>query len=66
MQMIYLLHATFDEALMKRLRRAIEGTLGAGPAPAEPKAPANDNTTSFEVDVTEEDLAHDLEFGRAA
>lgn len=66
MQMIYLLHATFDEALMKRLRRAIEGTLAAGPASAAPKAPANDNTASFEIDLTEDDLAHDLDFGRAA
>lgn len=65
MQMIYLLHSTFDEALMRRLRRTLDRGLRGVTDRAEALT-ANDNADAFEVAVTDQELAEDLEFGRAA
>lgn len=65
MQMIYLLHSTFDEALMKRLRRTLDrGLRGVRDDTAKPVA--NDNVAGLEVAVTHEELTEDLDFGRVA
>ncbi|MGB5809473.1 MAG: hypothetical protein WBG86_03020 [Polyangiales bacterium] len=66
MQMIYLLHSTFDQELMGKLRRRFGATFG-GPIsrPAGDKS-VNDNAAPFELDLTEDELTEDLEFGRVA
>ncbi|MEM9727089.1 MAG: hypothetical protein AAF997_00790 [Myxococcota bacterium] len=66
MQMIYLLHATFDEELMGRLRRTLKrGFREPGRSDGE-RAARNDNANTFDLELTEDDLVADLDVGRAA